>query len=364
MIDDYSLPSITERSEADFTNGLRTLCQPYVDAQPGRYFRLGPVRFRVMQVGRPATDSWFTDAIAQHETNLGPVDLTISIIDQHTSAIQLPEPVWNWTSIGVNGAIAGLNARFFAQFHQENLMFTWLDSQQQTAFIWADDLRNLPEWERSFPFRTVLHEWLQRQPDAMLAERLVLAHAGAVGTSAGGVLLTGRGGSGKSTATLACLGSGLQYAGDDFVLLNIAEQVVHGLYNVAKIEPANLIRFPQLAGWIANPNPAPGQKFQLFLQQHAPEQVSLGFPIRAILLPRFSGERDTTLSPATAAEALRAIAPSTTGLLGGDVRAFGRLSRLVRQLPTFWLHTGTDLAQIPDVIQQLITNLLPHESTD
>ena len=41
-----------------------------------------------------------------------------------------------------------------------------------------------------------------------------------------GVLIAGKSGSGKSTSTLACLTSGLLYAGDDYVLVDIAGAAV------------------------------------------------------------------------------------------------------------------------------------------
>ena len=72
-------------------------------------------------------------------------------------------------------------------------------------------------------------------------------HAGAIGTDGGAVLVVGRGGRGKSTTTLAGLGAGLKYVGDDYVAVETKDRpLVHSIYNAGKLEPHHLERFPVL----------------------------------------------------------------------------------------------------------------------
>jgi GT2 family glycosyltransferase len=227
-------------------------------------------------------------------------------------------------------------------------VFTLLDRVNNRALIWADDLTALPEWERSFPFRTLLHHWLE-------PTLWVLVHAGGVGQASGGMLLTGKGGSGKSTATLACLDGGLGCAGDDFVLINTQTGIVYCLYNVAKLEADNLSRFPHWEPLVANRASMPQQKGQLFVHQHQPQQVLNQFPLRAIGLPKFSGQSDSSYRPASPADALLALAPSTMALLGARPETFQKLSRLVEQYPLYWLETGTDLTQIPATVRTILS---------
>lgn len=268
----------------------------------------------------------------------------------------LPLPCWDWQQADGHGTIHGLSEGYQGYFQQDTGVFTWIAYAEQVAIVWGTDLSNLPEWERSFPFRYVLHKW--QEP----TNRYVLVHAGAVGTPAGGVLLTGAGGSGKSTSTLACINTALQYAGDDFMLVDLETSVGHSLYNVAKINPDNLDRFPQFQPCIANPNAALDQKLQLYVNQHYPAAMITDFPLKAIMLPRFSGTPHTTVRSATRAEALKALAPSTLALLRADQRTFQKMSRLIQQLPLFWLETGTDLTQIPELILGTLQSLSAHDS--
>ena len=95
--------------------------------------------------------------------------------------------------------------------------------------------------------RNILHWWA-----ASTSGQLI--HAGALGRPDGGVLLLGAGGAGKSTTTLASLGSALRIAGDDFNLVDTAEPVtVHSLYSGAKLADAARSRFPELAGKAPSP---------------------------------------------------------------------------------------------------------------
>ena len=318
-----------------------------------QHFDFGACRLQVHFVGNVPI-AFFTDAIAHRTADAFPAEpemalLTVWVADRHTSGLQLPRPFWDWTTLGQQGTIPGIGSeQGYAAFQQAGNVFTLLDRANNRALVWADDLTALPEWERSFPFRTLLHHWLE-------PTHWMLVHAGGIGGASGGMLLTGKGGSGKSTATLACLDGGLGYAGDDFVLIDTQTGRVHCLYNVAKLEADNLDRFPHWKPLVANPASMPEQKGQLFVHQHRPEQLLRQFPLRAIGLPRFSGQADTSHRPATPAEALLALAPSTMALLGARPETFRKLSRFVEQYPLYWLETGTDLPQIPAIVQAILT---------
>lgn len=320
-----------------------------------QHFDFAACRLQVQFVGNVPI-AFFTDAIAHRAVDAfvreSATDiLTVWVADRNTSGLQLPRPFWDWTKVGQQGRIPDISSeQGYAAFQQVGNVFTLLDRVNNRALIWADDLTALPEWERSFPFRTLLHQWLEPTP-------WVLVHSGGVGYASGGMLLTGKGGSGKSTATLACLDGGLGYAGDDFVLIDTQTGTVHCLYNVAKLEADNLARFPQWKPLVGNRASMPEQKGQLSIHQHRPERLLHQFPLRAIGLPRFCGQVSTSYRSATPAEALLALAPSTMALLGARPETFQKLSRLVEQYPLYWLETGTDLPQIPATVQALLNGV-------
>jgi hypothetical protein len=177
-------------------------------------------------------------------------------------------------------------------------------------------------------------------------------HAAAVGTPNGGVLLAGKGGSGKSTTALNCINSELGYASDDYCLVAVDPQpYVYSLYNSAKVNADNTHRIPHLISAISNANRLDREKALLFLNEHYPDKIVTGFPLRAILLPRITGRSQTTLTPVSSIGGLRALAPSTIfQLSGAGGRAFQIMSRLVKQVPCYNLELGTDIAMIPGVI--------------
>src|SRR5436189_5670577 len=113
------------------------------------------------------------------------------------------------------------------------------DRSTRQAWYWLVDSDAVHYWDRSTPLRQLIHWWAE-------TKGLQVVHAGAVGASDGGVLVTGPGGSGKSTTTLACIEDGLAFAGDDTVLVADDPPWVHSLYGSGKLEVDHVGRFPGL----------------------------------------------------------------------------------------------------------------------
>ncbi|MEO0770938.1 MAG: serine kinase, partial [Cyanobacteria bacterium J06649_4] len=175
-----------------------------------------------------------------------------------------------------------------------------------------------------------------------------------------GVLLAGKGGSGKSSTALACLNSELVYASDDYCLVETdPEPYVYSLYNTAKLKgQADLERFPHLAPLISNPDSFTDEKAMVFLQEHYPEKLINKLPIKAILLPRVMGIPDTHIRRASSMLALKALAPSTIFQLPNTGQsALKMMATLARQVPCYVLELGTDIPQIPRAIATLLSDL-------
>ncbi|MEI6331192.1 MAG: hypothetical protein WCP16_18265 [Pseudanabaena sp. ELA645] len=225
-----------------------------------------------------------------------------------------------------------------------------LNLQSNQAYCWFEDVVRIPYWYKCSPLQFVLNIWMD-------ARQYQYVHAGAIGYADGGVLLVGKGGSGKSSTSLTCLNSPLLYAGDDYCLMTTEPQpYVYSLYNSAKLKgKADLERFPHLANMITNGDRLDTEKAILFLNDHYPDQVWRGFPIKAVLVPKVTGARDTTYHPISAALALRALAPSTIYQLRSSKQmALSRMSALVQQVLCYRLDLGTDMGQIPLVIARIL----------
>jgi hypothetical protein len=215
--------------------------------------------------------------------------------------------------------------------------------------FWIRDAALVPYYERSAPVRTLLH-WL-------FGEHGQFVHAAAVGDSRGVALLPGKGGSGKSTSALACIGSDLRYLGDDYVLLvpGPSGTVVHGVFSTAKLHAKQIEQFPALQRCVDNATQLATEKGLLFLARDFPEALSRSLPLRVILLPKVTGGVATRVVPATQAAALAALAPTTVFQLPGDGRrTFDALTAVVRETPTYWLELGTNLNQIPEAIARVL----------
>ncbi len=279
----------------------------------------------------------------------GGADLDVLVFDSASTRIQAPPPPWAPEQMGPRGVIDGFNTPRFRTVYQPGADVLFLyDAESVQGVYWTPDAERVPFWETSFPFRTLLQWWAE-------GCGLQLAHAAAVGLDHGGVLITGPGGSGKTTSALACLGSRLRYAGDDFVLLETSPPRVHCLYNTAKLTRETEAWFPHLAAMAVNRHRPAEEKAMLLLAQSMPHALIGHFPLRYLLVARVTGKRETRITRCGGGEALRALAPTTLFQLPlSGKAAMDGLAELVRRVPAFRLEAGTDLAGIPRAIAGLL----------
>ncbi len=215
----------------------------------------------------------------------------------------------------------------------------------------VEGVANLPPWEGGAPFRRQFHWALA--PDALPI------HAAAVGDAHGAALLVGRGGSGKSSTAVACLAAGLGFLGDDYSILRFApEPVVHSLYCTAKVAHEELPHVGALAEACDADVPR-GQKAVLFPSRVYPERIVLSAPISVVLLPTIvAGTTEPVVEPASAAEALRALAPSSLVQMHLDApRELGMLVQLVGTVPAYRLGLGADRAANAAMIAATLARL-------
>lgn len=278
-------------------------------------------------------------------------DLTVLVWDDVSTGTQMPPAPWDWRGARLeHGTIAGFNTeRFFTTYEAIADVLELFDQATQTAVYWTRDARRLKGNEYAAPMRTILHWFLQAQGHVVL-------HSGAVGSAEGGVLLAGKGGAGKSTTALACLGADLKFVADDYCVVSPGTPPrVHSLYRSAKLREDSLARLVQFASAAAPRALWDGDKAVLFLDGVWSAKVTGGFPVVAILLPRAHGGTDTFLKPATAKEGIQALALST---LAQSPRVsqltIERIQALVRGLPCYWLELGTETAQIPRRVEEVI----------
>lgn len=227
-----------------------------------------------------------------------------------------------------------------------------IDHASRLAVFWTALPDRVPGYDRAAPLRAILDWWGRDH-----GWRAV--HAGAVGTEEGGVLIVGKGGAGKSTAVLACLGTGLGYAGDDSVAVGQGPvPFVHSLYCTAKLEPGHLRRVvPHLAPLLEGSEESYQGKRMFFLDRHRPRELSPGFPLRAILLPRMTGAERSRTRPVSATTGLLALAPSTLFQLPGAKQdRLHHMADLLRGVPAHVLELGSDLSTVAPAIRAVLAD--------
>jgi hypothetical protein len=291
----------------------------------------------------------------EHLRTESPADggLTVLLWDTASTGVRMPTPPWPGDAYGARREVRGFNTqRILTTFDRKAAILNLLDCTRNLAIFWIRDAADVPHYETGSPLLPILHRWMYERGRQLL-------HAGAVGTPEGGVLLAGKGGSGKSTVALACIQSGLQYLSDDYCLLSLDPTPrAHSLYSSAKQDVANLHYFSGLAGEIANRARLSSEKALFLLQARHAARIAQSFAIQAILLPRVTGRRETALASASRAAAITALAPSTIFQLAGAGKAtFDTIVRCVRQVPCYELNVGTDLAQVAQTVETLLQEI-------
>ena len=240
---------------------------------------------------------------------------------------------------------------FYTTFQLGADILCMLDIDRGLALYWCRDAQKIPAYERSAPIRTLIHWWMREHNRQLI-------HGGAVGTATGGVLLVGRGGSGKSTTALACLDAGFSYVSDDYCLVaSRPTPYVYSLYNSAKLKREDIDRFPNLAPAIQDQPMPQMDKAVFWLHNHCPEKIEIGFPVHAILWPQVTSRALTSVRETSAATGLRALAASTIFQLpGAGQQDFQNMIRLVKEIPNYVLELGSDITEIPNVVGKLLDN--------
>jgi hypothetical protein len=225
------------------------------------------------------------------------------------------------------------------------------DPLRRIGLLCIPELGSLDSGYLAAPFRNIFHWWSCDQG-------LLLVHGGAVGTDDGCALLVGRGGSGKSTTVVGCIGSDLRYIGDDYCLIEHGQPpVVHSLYSSGKADARSRSLLPHLANTFGPTVIDPMGKFIAYLAEHVPQSLLQSAPLRAVIVPQV-GEVDLCEAyPTSSATALRALAPSTIlQFPDSSAQLLTQMTRLVWDIPCWKLLIGRQPPAAGLVIDKIINS--------
>ncbi len=277
-------------------------------------------------------------------------DVTFCIWDSESTGTEMLPPPCGWDCFTDRGDIWGFNSRRIkTAFHWIECSVNLMDLEQNTAIYWVQTAGTLPYWVHASPLRTLFHWWMEKNGCQLL-------HAAAVGTEEGAVLITGKGGVGKSTTALSCLNEGLYYMADDYVIASVEPHpLVYSLYSTAKLNADHVHNFPDFTRFVKNPEKLDQEKAVMFLFPEMKEQILPSMPLKAILTPQVMNQGETSFSPVQHWTIHRAMSFTTMSQLpyvGRHTHEFvGTLSSL---LPAYTLELGRDLQRIPAAVSKFI----------
>jgi GT2 family glycosyltransferase len=286
----------------------------------------------------------------------GPVDATFNIWDSASTCVGVPDPPCRRDHFTDRGDIWGMESeRILSAFHWLECSIALMDTQSLEAIYWVDDAKALPYWSKASPLRTLLHWVMQRFNRHLL-------HAAVVGTDHGGVVITGSGGAGKSTAALLCLEAGLKYLGDDYVVVALdPAPTAYSLYCTAKLNDDQAAKF---AGLLPLAEPKSGlrahaepEKTVFRLHPGHADSIQDNIALRAIVAAVISEQEETSVVAADLYATQRSAAFTTLAHLpraGRWSQEF--ITRLCQTLPRFELRLGRDLATIADAIRRFLAD--------
>ncbi|HQH26626.1 MAG TPA: hypothetical protein PLP17_04445, partial [Oligoflexia bacterium] len=245
----------------------------------------------------------------------GGSDLQVNIVD--SSLTNPPEEVLSsHVSVNYAHAVEESFPVFFYQTREIKVAFcvdrtiseiSIFDASARQAIVWCElrsAARRIPIERICSPLRILLSWFFQ-------SEDICLLHAGAVGSSSGGIIFAGKSRAGKTTCALSAAQAGLGYAGDDSVLVSTSGlPIVYSVYNTARLVREDLCRFPFVQSGLTGDTANEDDKHQIFFYPKLKNMLCHQFPLRAIVIPVVADGR-SQLKKAGPITALKALAPST-----------------------------------------------------
>lgn len=278
--------------------------------------------------------------------------LIINLWDKESTGISVDDPPWLAETPHHLGLIESFTTEQYFTLQQPGSGAIYMfNKTRSTAYYHVVRKRDIPFWESDFPLRMIFHWFFNDTPFQPV-------HSAAVGNENGGVLLIGKGGSGKSTTTLSCLNSPLKIAGDDYVLLDSENHVAYSLFNLCKLTQSSIDLLQQHSLSKAVRKPEIEGKFRLSLFDQFPESLIKTIPIKAILLPTIGDYAANNIIPASQAQAMIELAPTTLFQLPGlREQAFMKMVQFVRQVPAFNLQLSSDITNLPFLLESFINQM-------
>ncbi len=298
------LDDLWERALAAFHEASRKLGTHTVSCE------VGAIPFDLIYAG-PTIGQAFRPALQGIESANGQSPLAkIMVFDCAESGVSAPtigRPIQNlirWRG----DCWQATDAKRHVYFLYADYTLQLFDPSAGLCIVMIDSLKRLPAWAFAAPLRIPLALILRKHG-------VFFVHGAAVGTADGAVLITGNGGSGKSTTALSCYRAGLPLLGDDYVAIKMpcrSGQMpsVHNIYSSLKIvhREINAEKFSQSSEG----------KALLFPFGAHPELLTRSAPLCAVFSAYRTDNSATHIDPVDPEEVARIAFASTALQIPGD----------------------------------------------
>ncbi len=194
-------------------------------------------------------------------------------------------------------------------------------------------------------FFVPLIEWLRREGQFPL-------HGSAFVVHGRGVIVSGPGRSGKSTAALAAIAAGCPFLSDDTLFLERrGDRILMNPYpERVKVGRGTAVYFPEWRDRLA-----PGDQKLLLDESVLRQGRSRDVEPRLLLFPEITGGRESRLLPIPSHEAMIRLLPQSVLMADGPTleEHVGVLAELAGQARAYLLQFGRDVRRLPERIAEL-----------
>ena len=307
-----------------------------------RHAALGPFGLELRLADEANADRWIAAfAVPRRQ----PADFRISV-----AILEHPVPsVTALTPADRHLAHLSFDGRYLAMWQPDpHAMIHLFDIQSGRGLLWIES-GDAPGWIRSRPIVPLIVA-------ATLSTPWIPLHAAAVGRAGRFVLVTGKGGAGKTTAALSCAAAGWDYAGDDYVLLNIETGEVAPIYSTARLREAGRANFADLvARTRASVTEQNGEvSDELHLSRDAIGSRIAGGKVVAWAVAARRGSAVPVIQPGRPSQAYQAMIVATAAYPFAPDIAARKIFTAIRVAPLYSVDTGTDPTLIPAALEPLL----------
>ena len=281
----------------------------------------------------------------------GEPDATFLVWDSASTNHAMPAPPLSNLCFSQRGDLWTFRSpRIRSAFHYWDYSLNLYDRERKIGIFWVQDAAKLPSWTRAAPFRTLFHWFLSDRGKQ-------LVHGAVVGDEAGGVLICGPGGVGKSTSSLTALAKGMLFVGDDYVVLSHdgpddAPLHAHALYASAKVHFEDAPMFEAIGHDMDADAPRGPEDKAVIYPAHG---LAPSLPLRAIVTPRFGSDKVSGFEPIDPDTLVMAAAfPTLLQLPHGGLETIEFLQRAVAATPSARLVLGSARDAVPDALHALL----------